>query len=96
VTPVKVKKEYKYIPKLIAAIFEARKESDVTLRYKRHLPDNHPANIRHIIAHYPPLQCILQISYQTKDLDFSISDTSMFQQNVTVINVSTYCQQVSI
>jgi len=32
VTPVKTKKEYKYIPELLAAIFQAHKESDNSLK----------------------------------------------------------------
>ena len=51
VTPVKVKKDYKYIPELISAIFEARKESHGTLRAKKYVQDDHPVNIQATIAH---------------------------------------------
>ena len=54
VTPVKMRIEYKYMPALIAAIFQADKESDNSLKSKKHLWENHPAHIQHNIAHCPP------------------------------------------
>ena len=54
VTPVKTRKEYKYIPELIAAIFQAHKESDNSLKSKKRLREDHPVHIQHTIAHRPP------------------------------------------
>lgn len=57
VTPVKAKKEYTYIPNLISAIFEARKDSHGILRAKKRVQDDHPVNIQATIAHCLP-HCI--------------------------------------
>jgi len=54
VTPVKTKKEYKCIPELMAAIFQARKESDDSLKSRKRLREDHPAHIQQTIAHCPP------------------------------------------
>ena len=54
VTPVKTKKEYKYIPELIAAIFRTCKESDYGLQSRRLLREDNPVHIQHTIAHCPP------------------------------------------
>ena len=51
---MKVKKEYKYMREIIAAIFEARKESDNSLKSKKRLREDHPVHIQHTIAHCPP------------------------------------------
>jgi len=52
---LKDKKDYKYIPELITAIFEQRKQSTVTLkRTSVHLPEGHPMNIQATIAHTQP------------------------------------------
>ena len=42
------------MPEMIAAIFEARKESDNPLVSKKYLRENHPVHIQHSIAHCPP------------------------------------------
>lgn len=52
--PLKDRKGYKYIPELIAAIFEQRKQSTITLKRTMPLPDNHPVNIQATIAHTQP------------------------------------------
>ena len=54
VTPVKAKKEYKYIPKVIAAIFQAYNESNNSLKSKKRLREDHPVYIQNTIAHRPP------------------------------------------
>jgi len=51
---VKTKKEYKYIPKLIAAIFQAYKESNNSLKSKKCLREDHPVHIQDTIAHCSP------------------------------------------
>ena len=53
-TPLKAAKKYKYIPKLIQAVFEERKASIASLKRCATLSDNHPVNIQHTIAHLPP------------------------------------------
>ena len=47
-------KHYKYIPELIAAIFEDRKKSVDTLKRTICLQDHHPVNIQSTIAHTQP------------------------------------------
>ena len=53
VTHVKTRKGYKYISELIAAIFQAHKESDNSLKYKKCLREDHPVHIQHTIAQCP-------------------------------------------
>ena len=54
VTPVKTKKEYKYMPKVIAAIFQAYNKSNNSLKSKKRLREDHPVYIQDTIAHRPP------------------------------------------
>ena len=54
VTPVKCKKDYSYIPQLMATIFEACDESVRPLKSKQSLRQDHPENIQNTIAHIPP------------------------------------------
>jgi len=51
---VKTKKEYKYMPELIAAIFQANRESDNFLKSKKHFREDHPVHIQHLRG------CIMQ------------------------------------
>ena len=52
--PLKDRKDYKYIPELIAAKYEHRKQSTITLKRTMRLPDDHPINIQATIAHTQP------------------------------------------
>ena len=54
VTPLKSNKTYKYIPELIQAVFEERMVSVSSMKRPMTLPENHPANIQHTIAHLQP------------------------------------------
>ena len=53
-TPLKDRKGYKYIPEVMAAIFEQRKQSTIPLKRPNCLPLNHPANLQATIAHTQP------------------------------------------
>lgn len=54
VTPLKTTKTYKYIPELIQAVFEERKASISSMKRPATLPEEHPTNIQHTIAHTQP------------------------------------------
>lgn len=54
VTPVRTKKEYRYIDELKKEITKQQEHSIQTTRSKPALPDNHPSNIQATIGHVPP------------------------------------------
>ena len=54
VTPVRTKKEYKYMDELKKEITKQREHSGLTTRSKPGLPDSHPNNIQATIGHVPP------------------------------------------
>ena len=54
VTPVRTKKEYKYMDKLKLEIMDQRVHSIQTTRSKRVLPVNYPNYIQTTIGHLPP------------------------------------------
>lgn len=54
VTPVRTKKEYKYMDKLKLEIMDQRVHSVQTTRSKPVLPDNHPKYIQTTIGQVPP------------------------------------------
>jgi len=54
VTPVKCKKDYNYIPKLMTTIAEICDESARPLKSRQHLRQDHPETIQHTIAQIPP------------------------------------------
>ena len=53
-TPLKSNKTYKYINELVQAVFEERMVSVSSIKRPMTLPEDHPANIQHTIAHLQP------------------------------------------